>query len=91
MKTKDLIIIGGGFAGATAAIYASRYMIDVAILTKEIGGLASTAHKICNFPTYPEISGFELGKKLQEHVKSEGIEVLYEVVNEISKEKIFLK
>ena len=91
MKTKDLIIIGGGFAGATAAIYASRYMIDVAILTKEIGGLASTAHKICNFPTYPEISGFELGKKLQEHVKSEGIEVLYEVVNEISKEKNIFK
>lgn len=80
----DLIIIGGGPAGLTAAMYASRYKLKTLLITKIPGGIATTAHKICNFPTYEDISGFDLMKKMEEHVKKLNAEMIYDEVIKIS-------
>jgi len=67
-KTYDLVIIGNGPAGITAAVYAARYKINQIIVGDMPGGLVSSAHKICNFPTYTDISGMELTQKFIEQL-----------------------
>lgn len=68
-KVYDLIIIGAGPAGLTAAVYAARYKLDSLIIAKATGGLAATAHKVCNFPSYSEVKGYELMQKMDKQVK----------------------
>jgi len=83
----DLIIIGAGPAGLTAGIYAARYNLKTMIIGEILGGYATEAFKICNFPTYKEISGMEFAKKMEEQVKALGVEIKMEVVNSVEKKK----
>ncbi len=62
----DLIIIGSGPAGLTAAIYAARKKMNTLVLTKKIGGEASMAYTIENFPGLPKITGVELIAKMRD-------------------------
>lgn len=81
MKSEyDLIIVGSGPAGLTAAIYAARYKLNVLVIGKLLGGLAGTANKIWNFPSYIEINGIELMLKMNEQVKKLGVEIIGEEV-----------
>jgi len=80
----DLIIVGGGPAGLTAAIYAARYKLNTLVFSKNIGGLAATAHKVCNYPSYIDIKGFELMQKFINQVKEFGVEIKYEEINKIN-------
>ncbi len=68
----ELIIIGTGPAGMTASIYASRYKLKHLLIGELPGGLMSEAHKVCNFPSEIEISGFDLMTKMKAHVDSFG-------------------
>ena len=73
----DLIIIGGGPAGIAAGIYASRKKIKSLLITDSFGGQSIVSDKIENWIGETEISGFELAKKLENHLKSQqGIEIL---------------
>ena len=73
----DLIIIGGGPAGIAAGIYASRKKIKSLLITDSFGGQSIVSDKIENWIGEKEISGFELAKKLENHLKSQqGIEIL---------------
>ena len=81
----DLIIIGAGPAGLTAAIYAARYKMNVLVIGEQIGGMVSEAHEICNFPTYKKITGTEFTKKLKEQVENLKVEIIYGVVTSIEK------
>lgn len=83
----DLIIIGGGPAGLTAAIYAARYKLNTLVISKNIGGLAATAYKICNYPSYDNIKGFELMQKITKQAKELGSEIIYDEVLKIEKTK----
>ena len=89
-KKYDLIIIGAGPAGLTAGIYAARYKLKVMILSKEMGGLAATAHRICNFPSYEEVGGMELMKRMTDHAEKLGAEINYETVEGRIKKKDFI-
>lgn len=62
----DLAIVGGGPAGLTAAIYATREGLKTAIFEKKVtGGQAATTDFVENYPGFPEgISGFELSQKM---------------------------
>jgi len=83
----DVVIIGAGPAGLTAGIYAARYNLNILIIGEILGGYATEAFKICNFPTYKELSGMEFAKKMEEQVKALGIEVKMGIVNSIEKKK----
>lgn len=74
----DLIIIGGGPAGLTAAIYGGRAGLKVAMLEKEApGGKMVKTDLICNYPGYDEILGVDLSIKMFEHSNQLGTEYLY--------------
>lgn len=83
----DVIIIGGGPAGLSAAIYAARYRLKTIVFSKNIGGIAATSPKISNYPSYPSINGFELMQKMTEHVKNLCVEIIYDEVRHIDKNK----
>jgi len=70
-RTYDLIILGGGPAGMTAAIYAARANLKTVILESNItGGLVNSTFVVENFPSYPNIHGMELMEKMRRHVDS---------------------
>ncbi len=64
--TYDLVIIGGGPAGLTAAVYASVLRIDTMLVTKDIGGQAVDSSKIKNYMGFDFISGKDLVKKFRD-------------------------
>jgi len=65
----DLIIIGAGPAGAGAGVYAARKKMDVLVLTKDFLGQSAVSEKIYNWIGTPEISGIELSKNLEKHLR----------------------
>ncbi|MBM3247067.1 thioredoxin reductase [Candidatus Pacearchaeota archaeon] len=83
----DIVIIGGGPAGVSAAVYSKRFGLKTLLITREVGDDWAGAHKICNYPGFSEISGKDLAEKFLEHVKSIGVEVLFDEIKGIFKEK----
>ena len=72
----DLIIIGGGPAGLTAAIYARRAGKTVLILEKDtLGGQITWSPKVENYPAVPSVSGLELGNLMAEQAMELGADV----------------
>ena len=65
----DLIIVGGGPAGASAAIYAARKRLKAILILKEWGGQSVVSSDIQNWIGTPHISGADLAKSLENHVK----------------------
>src|ERR1035437_4038708 len=64
----DLIILGGGPAGAAAAVYSARKQLKTAIITFEFGGQSIVSELIYNWIGTPEISGTDLATNLKKHV-----------------------
>jgi len=85
--TYDTIIIGAGPAGITAGIYAARREMKTLIISKEVGGQMVWASEIENYPGFKKINNFDLINKMQEHVKSFGVEIKLTEVQKIQKEK----
>jgi len=82
----DVIIIGAGFAGYTAAIYSVRYRLTTLVISKEPGGVIVNSREVENYPGFRRISGFELMKKFEEHAKSLGAELVVDEVVGIIKQ-----
>lgn len=68
--TYDLVIIGGGPAGAAAAVYAARKQLKTVLITPEFGGQSVVSETIYNWIGTPEISGADLAKSLEKHVSA---------------------
>ncbi|HIH95934.1 MAG TPA: FAD-dependent oxidoreductase [Thermoplasmata archaeon] len=68
-KTYELIIVGGGPAGLTAAVYSARKAIDTLLLTKDIGGQILLTQEVENYMGYQYIGGKELIEKFKQHVQ----------------------
>jgi thioredoxin reductase (NADPH) len=77
----DLIIIGGGPAGLTASIYASREGIDTLLIERSgLGGQAGITVGLDNFPGFPEgITGQEFSERVTQQAKRFGVEILQAV------------
>lgn len=86
-KIYDAIVVGGGAAGVSAAVYAKRYGLSVLLISKNIGGLAADAHIICNLITYEEIKGMEFMQKLKKQLEYLNIETVYDEVYYIKRKK----
>jgi thioredoxin reductase (NADPH) len=88
-KEYDLIILGTGPAGLTAALYAGRYLLKTLVIGELNGGAISEAAEVCNFPTYKSITGMELTTRLVEQVKNLEVEIVQDRVKRINKNKNF--
>jgi len=66
----DLAIVGGGPAGAAAAIYAARKRLKTVFITNEWGGQSTVSSEIQNWVGTPAISGADLAKNLRAHVEA---------------------
>lgn len=73
-KIYDLIIIGGGPAGLSAAVYAERAKLDMILLEKApvSGGQVLSTYEVDNYPGLPGINGFDLGMRFKEHAEKLG-------------------
>ncbi len=83
----DVLIIGSGPAGMSAAIYAKRANLNVLIVEKEYEGTGQMAEssRIDNYPGFYGINGYELGEKIREHAEALGIKFLEAEVTGIQK------
>src|SRR3989338_7960358 len=66
----DVIIIGGGPAGSAAAVYSARKKLKTLLIAESFGGQSIVSDDIQNWIGETHISGFDLAKKLEEHVRS---------------------
>ncbi len=69
MHIYDLIIIGAGPAGITASVYAARKKLDFLVISLDIGGQAAWSGDIENYTGYQFITGPELTRKFEEHMR----------------------
>ncbi len=68
-KKWDVIVIGGGPAGLTAAIYTVRKGLTTLLITKDIGGQAALSGNVENYLGFTMITGWELAQKFREHIE----------------------
>lgn len=82
---KDVVIIGGGPAGLSAAVYAKRAAMDVVVIEKEpfTGGQIINTDKVDNYLGLNGLSGFEIAEKFKEHADGFGIEFIEDDVKKI--------
>src|SRR5579875_1966126 len=74
----DLIVVGSGPAGLTAALYAAREGIDTLVIERAgIGGQAGITERLDNFPGFPEgVTGAEFAARLRAQAERFGVEIL---------------
>jgi thioredoxin reductase (NADPH) len=84
-KEYDIIIIGGGPAGLSAGIYASRARLRTLLIEKGMfGGLIANAELVENYPGFPEgISGFDIGERMSRQASKFGLETLSAEVTDV--------
>lgn len=83
----DLVIIGNGAAGLSAALYAGRYRMDTVVIGKEFGGETAKAGTIENYPGQPSIDGFELMNVMKKQVAELDVAFVSDEVTAVSKKE----
>ncbi len=84
MQDFDVIIVGGGPAGMTAAIYAARAGSKVLMIEKEfVGGQMAATAKIENYPGFESINGVDLSQTMLNQVEKLGVSVVYANVDNL--------
>lgn len=84
----DIIVVGAGPAGLTAAIFARRANKNVLVIeAKSYGGQILNAKNIENYPGFESISGFDYAEKLYNQAKNLGAEVIFETVERVNPDR----
>lgn len=88
-KRYDLVIIGSGPAGLSAAIYAQRAKLETVVIEKDMmsGGQVLTTYEVDNYAGLPGINGFDLGMKFREHADGLGAVFVTDQVQTIEVEE----
>lgn len=81
----DIIIIGSGPAGLSAAIYAQRACLDTIVIEKNgiSGGQVLNTWEVDNYPGFPGVTGFELSRQFREHANKLGARVVQDEVMQV--------
>ncbi len=81
-KIYDMVIVGGGPAGLTAALYGARSSLSVLLIEQmAAGGQMGTSFKVDNYPGFPEgVEGVELGQKMESQALKFGAEIIMATV-----------
>ena len=84
-KVYDVLVLGGGPAGYTAAMYAARAGLQVAVLERlAAGGQMALTHQVDNYPGFDEgVDGFDLGVRMQKGAERFGAETVYADVGSV--------
>lgn len=87
MKEYDIAIIGGGGAGLTAALYASRARRRTVVFERKItGGQIATTDTVENFPGFPQgVNGFDLSQLMLQQAEKFGAEMAYEAIETLER------
>jgi thioredoxin reductase (NADPH) len=82
----DLLIVGGGLAGLTAAMYGARLGVRTCVIEQMMaGGQIVNVEKIENFPGFPQgVAGFDLGPMVQEQAEAAGAEFVMDTAIRLS-------
>ncbi|MAF34667.1 hypothetical protein CMO91_02375 [Candidatus Woesearchaeota archaeon] len=81
----DIIVVGGGCAGYSAAMYAGRLNMKTLVLEGQRGGVLALAGAIENYPGYNNIDGFELVEKMRNHALEYDIDIKGEFAKDVKK------
>lgn len=84
----DCIIVGGGPAGMSAAVYAKRKKLEILLLTPEFGGQAAKSAEIENYLGFEKIPGPELLAKFLDHIEGLEVESKNETVQKVEKKDV---
>lgn len=81
----DIIIIGSGPSGLSAAIYAQRACLDTIVIEKNgiSGGQVLNTWEVDNYPGFPGVTGFELSRQFREHANKLGARVVQDEVVQV--------
>lgn len=84
MKEYDLVVIGAGPGGMTAAMYGARANLKVAMIDRGVyGGQMNNTAEVENYPGFPSIMGPDLGEKMYKSATKQGVEFVYGDVQKI--------
>ncbi|MBI4049643.1 MAG: FAD-dependent oxidoreductase [Candidatus Doudnabacteria bacterium] len=79
----DIIVVGGGVAAFSSALFAARRGLEILVIAKDIGGQANYTDLIENYPGLPEIGGLELVSRIKQQAEAFGAKVLIAEVTKI--------
>jgi len=82
----DVVVIGAGIAGLSAALYTSRHGLKTLVVGKDLGGQLIMAGVLENFPGLPNVKTSELIRRLEEQARSFGAEIVFDEVVKVDKE-----
>ena len=81
----DILIVGAGGAGYTAAIYSTRYNLKTILIGEEIGGQMNIDYEVENYPGFRKITGRDLMTHFADHAKDLGTEIVMDKVENVEK------